>query len=205
MDAAFGGYFPDTLETLEALGAELVEFSPLYDETLPERVDLIMIGCGTPDRHADELAANLSLIASLRAHVCRGRRIYSEGGGTAYLGRSMLLDGRRVPGAGILPFDAELRARPTDPFPVSRTFLRDAGWLGPEGTMVRGYRSGRWQLHPAPEPGDCPSRSGALTSQSDMIFRNNAIGSLVHLHLASLPEVVAAFAGSPREAVLHRH
>src|SRR5262249_52953928 len=100
-DEAFGRYFPDTLETLEALGAELVEFSPLTDEALPERVDLVMIGCGYPDRHVEALAENHCLISALRSHVCRGQRIYSEGGGTAYLSRSILLpDGRRVPGAG---------------------------------------------------------------------------------------------------------
>ena len=86
-DAAFGGYFPDTLETLEALGADLIEFSPLRDESLPEGADLVLIGCGRPELFAEELAQNLSLISALRAHVCRGRRLYTEGGGTAYLGR----------------------------------------------------------------------------------------------------------------------
>ena len=119
-DEAFGRYFPDTLEALEALGADLVEFSPLRDERLPDGVDLAMIGCGYPDHHADLLASNVSMIASLREHVCRGRRIYSEGGGTAYLGRRMIIDGRRLPGAGILPFDAELSPDPTPPAPVTR-------------------------------------------------------------------------------------
>ncbi len=194
-DAAFGGYFPDTLETLEALGADLVEFSPMHDERLPESVDLVLIGCGTPDLHADELASNLSLISDLRSHVCQGRRIYSEGGGTAYLGRSMILNGRRVSGVGIFPFDAELRANPRSPAPVSRTLTRPV-WLGPRGTIVRGYRSGRWRLRPAPESDDCPARSGPLTATHDMFFRYHAVGSLIHLHLASLPEVVAAFARS---------
>jgi cobyrinic acid a,c-diamide synthase len=192
-DGAFGGYFPDTLETLEGLGAELVEFSPLCDEALPEGADLVMIGCGFPDRHADALAENLSLISALRSHVCQGRRIYSEGGGTAYLGRYMVLDGRFVRGAGILPFDAELLNEPQPPRPVSRVLERD-GWLGPKGTTVRGYRSGRWRLRPAPEPNHCPGNSGVLTHQGDIYFRHHAVGSLIHLHLGALPQVVAAFA-----------
>ncbi len=93
-DEAFGRYFPDTIEALEALGADLVEFSPLRDEGLPERVNLVMIGCGLPDHHADDLASNHSMIAALGEHVCLGRRIYSEGGGTAYLGRRMMIRGR---------------------------------------------------------------------------------------------------------------
>jgi cobyrinic acid a,c-diamide synthase len=192
-DEAFGGYFPDTLETLEALGAELMEFSPLCDETLPEAVDLVMIGCGLPDRYAEALAANLSLIAALRAHVCQGRRLYSEGSGTAYLGRTMRFGDRLIPGAGILPFDAELLPRCVPPRPVARVLQRD-GWLGPKGTTVRGYRSCRWRLRASSEPFECPGRSGALTSQRDIYFRHHAIGSLIHLHLTSLPHVVTAFA-----------
>jgi cobyrinic acid a,c-diamide synthase len=193
-DEVFGGYFPDTLETLETLGAELVEFSPLRDGELPPSVDLVMIGCGFPDRHAEALARNQCMIFALRAHVCQGARIYSEGGGTAYLARRMILGGRAVPGAGILPIDAVLRRNPSGPTPVTRTLLRD-GWLGPSGTVVRGYRSGRWRLRPAPEPDDCPARSGPLTHQKDLYFRHHAVGSLIHLHLAALPEVVSAFVG----------
>jgi cobyrinic acid a,c-diamide synthase len=194
-DEAFGRYFPDALEALEALGAELVEFSPLRDEALPEAIDLVMIGCGTPDRHADELASNLSMVAALREHVCRGRRIYSEGGGTAYLGRRMILDGRRsLPGAGIFAFDAELLPDPEPPTPVTRTLLQDS-WLGPRGTVVRGYRSGRWRLRPSLERFECPACFGALCREQDWFYHHHAVGSLIHLHFGALPEVVEAFAG----------
>lgn len=199
-DDAFGGYYPDTLETLETLGAELVEFSPLGDESLPPSVDLVILGCGHPDRYSEELAANLSLIAALKHHVCHGLRIYAEGGGTAYLGRSMILGNRRVPGAGILPFDACLHPDSQGPTPVSRVLTRDS-WLGPSGALVQGYRSGRWSLRPAPEPTDCPARSGILTSESDIYFRHHAIGSLIHLHLAALPQVVEAFVGPHRPSL----
>jgi len=193
-DEAFGRYFPDTIEALEALGADLIEFSPLRDERLPVGVDLAMIGYGMPDRHADELASNVSMIAALREHVCRGRRIYSEGGGTAYLGRMMIIEGRRIPGAGILPFDAELSSHPHSPAPVTRTLLRDC-WLGPRGTTVRGYKSGRWRLIPSIEKFECPACFGALAAEGDWFYHHHAVGSLLHLHLGALPEVVNAFAG----------
>ncbi|MBV8231155.1 MAG: hypothetical protein JO329_14310 [Planctomycetaceae bacterium] len=199
-DEAFGAYFPDTLETLEALGAELVEFSPLRDETLPESIDLVMIGCGFPDLYAEALAENFSLITALRSHVCRGQRIYSEGGGTAYLSRSMILDGRHVPGAGILPVVAERLQLPTSPNPVSRTLNRDT-WLGPEGTVVRGY-TGRWRMHPAADGLDCPASYGTLTSEGDIAFHYHAVGSLIHLHLGALSEVVAAFAGPHQPSLI---
>jgi cobyrinic acid a,c-diamide synthase len=199
-DEAFGRYFPDTLEALEALGADLVEFSPLRDEALPEGVDLVMIGCGFPDHHADELAANLSMIAALGQHVCRGQRIYSEGGGTAYLGRRMIINGRDVPGAGILPFDAELLPDHLPPVPVSRRLLHDS-WLGPRGTLVRGYKSPRWRLIPGIEPFECPSCFGALSRENDWFYHHHAVGSLLHLHLGALPEFGAAFAGPHRPSL----
>jgi cobyrinic acid a,c-diamide synthase len=199
-DEAFGAYFPDTLETLESLGADLVEFSPIRDEALPEAVDLVMIGCGFPDRYADALAENLSLIAALRSHVCRGQRIYSEGGGTAYLGRSMILERRRVRGAGILPFDAELLPILEPPLPVERTLIRDC-WLGPKGTLVRGYKSSRWRLRPGADPLDCPNCFGALTAQDDAFYHHHAVGSLIHLHLGAFPEAVTAFAGPHRPSL----
>ena len=193
-DEAFGRYFPDTMEALEALGAQLLAFSPLRDEQLPDGVDLVMIGCGMPDPHADLLASNVSMVAALRQHVCSGQRIYAEGGGAAYLGRNMIIEGRPVQGAGILPFDAELIRDPLPPAPVTRTLLHDC-WLGLRGTEVRGYKSGRWRLIPRMERFECPQCIGPLSAEGDWYFHHHAVGSLLHLHLGALPEVVNAFAG----------
>ncbi len=202
-DEAFGGYFPDTLETLETLGAELVEFSPLRSESLPKDADLVMIGCGFPDRHAEALASNLSLINALRFHVYKGNRIYSEGGGTAYLGRTMRIGGRDFSGVGILPFDAELRADPTPPVPVTCKIHCDT-WLAPRGTEVRGYYSPRWDLRPTGELCHCAAGFGPLSDVGEFFYHHHAVGSLVHLHLAALPQVVAAFAGPHRPSLTLR-
>lgn len=202
-DEAFGGYFPDTLETLEALGADLVEFSPLRSEDLPKAVDLVMIGCGFPDQFAEALSANLSLINALRSHFYRGRRIYSEGGGTAYLGRSMRVDGRDFTGVGILPFDAERKIDPPPPQPLSCTILCDT-WLAPRGTEVRGYHSDRWRLKPTSEHCHASAGFGPMSDVGDFFYHHHAVGSLMHLHLAALPQVVAAFPGPHRPSLTLR-
>jgi cobyrinic acid a,c-diamide synthase len=201
-DEAFGRYFPDTIDALDALGVDLVEFSPLRDERLPQGADLVMVGCGFPDQHAEQLASNVSMIAALRKHVCRGRRIYSEGGGTVYLGQGMTIDGRRVPGVGIFPFEAELLNDPPAPTPVSRRLLHDS-WIGPAGTLVRGYRSGRWRLISGADSLGCPGKHGLLSAEGDWFYHHHAVGSLLHLHLGALPEVVDAFIG-PHSPSLHR-
>ena len=175
---------------------KLVEFSPLRDGTLPAHVDLVMFGCGFPDHYAAE-SPPTTAFCSNSAGSCRGLRIYAEGGGAAYLGRSMIVDGRPYGGAGILPFDAELRPEPLWPEPVERTIARNS-WLGPAGTTLRGYAANRWLRHPAPEPEDCPRRSGPLTPEADLVFRCNAVGSFIRLHLPSLPNVVHAFTGPSR-------
>lgn len=191
-DDAFTRYFPDTLETLEAVGAELVEFSPLRDERLPERIDLLILGCGYTERHAEALGANLSMVLALRAFVSQGRRLYAEGGGMAYLGREMRMGGRSFPMAGIFPFVAELLSDRPQPHPVERSLTRRS-WLGPRGTSVRGYHAGRWAPRPAPTTDEGPAIAGPLSSRGDIYFRRQAIGSLVHLHLAALPQVLARF------------
>ena len=56
-DRAFGFYYADDLDALEAAGATLVPFDTLNDPHLPE-VDALYIGGGFPEACAIELEAN---------------------------------------------------------------------------------------------------------------------------------------------------
>ena len=63
-DEAFMFYYPESLEVLAELGAEIVEFSPLRDERLPEAEGYIF-GGGYPELYAAELSVNESMLCSV--------------------------------------------------------------------------------------------------------------------------------------------
>lgn len=83
-DEAFSFYYEDNLELLEELGAEIVRFSPLHDTSLPE-ADGLLIGGGYPELKAQELAANTSMVSSIRRAAEQGMPMLAECGGFQYL------------------------------------------------------------------------------------------------------------------------
>jgi cobyrinic acid a,c-diamide synthase len=64
-DRAFGFYYADDLDALEAAGAELVPFDALHDARLPE-IDALYIGGGFPETCAAELEANSALRTQIK-------------------------------------------------------------------------------------------------------------------------------------------
>ena len=81
-DEAFCFYYEDSLNLLRELGAELIEFSPLYDENLPDDVSGLYIGGGYPELYMEKLSGNIAMIESLKKNTiwttshCRVRRLH---------------------------------------------------------------------------------------------------------------------------------
>jgi cobyrinic acid a,c-diamide synthase len=190
-DDCFHCYFPDTLDALEFLGAELSEFSPLVDERLPEGTDIVYLGCGHPHHHARRLSENECMRAALREHVCSGRRVYAEGGGTAYLCHKLRLeDDSLVPMVGIFAAEAKFTGRPLDrPVPVTLTCER-ANWIAGASETIRGYRNAAWQLFPGRGLTPCFSSD---SPDPECVVRHHCIGSTIHLNFAAQPRVLQAF------------
>ena len=88
-DAAFNFYYEDSLRELENCGAEIVYFSPIADETLPENIQGLIIGGGFPEIFAEKLQANKKIRSSIRAAALNGLPIFAECGGFMYLMRSI--------------------------------------------------------------------------------------------------------------------
>ena len=102
-DEAFCFYYEDSLDALRAAGAELIEFSPLRDERLPE-CDGLYLGGGYPELYAKRLSENASMRQSVAAAVRAGMPTVAECGGFLYLGAALESDsGAAYPMAGVLP------------------------------------------------------------------------------------------------------
>lgn len=84
-DKAFCFYYSDNLDLLESLGAELIEFSPLFDESLPKDIDGLYIGGGYPELYMDELSNNKSMLNDLSKKINLGLPTFAECGGYMYL------------------------------------------------------------------------------------------------------------------------
>ena len=123
-DAAFGFYYPEDLEGLQAAGAELHFFDTMSDASLPADVDALFIGGGFPERHMDALASNAQLRQSLKSRIQSGMPVYAECGGLMYLSRSLEWKGRRAPMVGAIEADAVMHEKPRGRGYVS---LRETG------------------------------------------------------------------------------
>ena len=84
-DRAFCFYYEDSLDALREMGAELVPFSPLKDEKLPEDVQGLYLGGGYPELYAEALSGNTSMRTSVRQALERGLPCIAECGGFMYL------------------------------------------------------------------------------------------------------------------------
>jgi len=84
-DNAFCFYYEDSLEAMTEMGAELIEFSPLNDEKLPENIHGLYLGGGYPELYADKLSENHSMLASIRGALEKGLPCIAECGGFMYL------------------------------------------------------------------------------------------------------------------------
>ncbi len=108
---AFGFYYPDDIEALQAAGAKIIEINPGIDKTLPD-IDALFIGGGFPETQMQELEANTSMRQSLYNAINQGLPVYAECGGLMYLSRSIQWNNRKHQMVGSIDADIIMEKRP---------------------------------------------------------------------------------------------
>lgn len=200
IDAAFQFYYDDNLRRLEALGAELVRFSPIGDPDLPD-VDGLYIGGGYPELFAVELERNTSMRAAVAAFAARGRPVYAECGGLMYLSRAIQTRaGERHAMVGVIPGETQMHDR-LQSLGYAEVETRSATVLGPSGMRFRGhqFRYSELRRDAGVEHANVlrARRSGDVTAEGYRV--GNTLASYVHAHWASNPEAAQNFVNACAE------
>lgn len=102
-DRAFCFYYEDNLDLLRKMGGEIIFFSPLEDNKLPENIDGLILGGGYPELYAQELSENKEMLESIRDAVNGNIPIIAECGGFMYLHKSIkFLNGHEYAMVGVI-------------------------------------------------------------------------------------------------------
>ncbi|MGB1390396.1 MAG: cobyrinate a,c-diamide synthase [Paracoccaceae bacterium] len=109
-DAAFSFTYPHLLEGWRRAGAEILPFSPLADESVPD-ANLVWLPGGYPELHGGTLACANKFLRSLRKHA-ETRPVHGECGGYMVLGQGLTdKDGTRHEMAGLLGLETSFAKR----------------------------------------------------------------------------------------------
>uniref|UniRef100_A0A7C2FWC7 Cobyrinate a,c-diamide synthase n=1 Tax=Thermus islandicus TaxID=540988 RepID=A0A7C2FWC7_9DEIN len=176
-DRAFAFYYPEALELLEALGAELVPFSPLEDEALPE-AEALLLGGGYPELFAERLAENRAMREAIRSF--KGP-IVAECGGYMYLAQGLWVGEGFFPMVGLVPGEARMAERPVLGYREVEA-LRDSP-VAQRGQVFKGHEFHYARLPLSPSP--AWRRVGG--EEVEGFTDGRVLASFVHLYLPTTP------------------
>ncbi len=183
-DACFSFIYPANLDCLRDLGAEVLSFSPLAGDPLPDCDGLWLPG-GYPELHAPALKAHPTFFESLRQHLAAGRPLLAECGGMLVLLHHLTdADGVAHPMAALMPGSARMQSR------LAALGLQSVGW--PEGAL-RGHSFHYSTMEtPLVPVAVAANPNGGRTAEP--LYQQGALrASYLHHYFPSNPDAVAAF------------
>ncbi len=143
-DSAFCFYYQDSISLLEEMGANIIDFSPLRDTEIPEEADGLLLGGGYPELYAKELAANQTMLASVRGRIAEGMPTIAECGGFMYLHQSMEdCNGKKHTTVGAVPGEC-FRTNRLNRFGYLTLTARQDNMLLHKGESIRGHEFHYW-------------------------------------------------------------
>lgn len=188
-DEAFNFYYEENLELLRAKGANLLFFSPLLNEEVPEDADGLYLGGGFPEEFAKTLSDNEQSKTSIKRAIERGIPTVAECGGFIYLTNSIKTNDEHIyPMIGVIDGEVEMQEK-LAALGYREVFGREGNFLLHEGEVAKGH-----EFHYSKYNGlkeryafEVKSRFG---QKRDGVMIDSLIASYVHFHFASNPTMV---------------
>lgn len=183
-DAAFSFIYPANLDCLRALGAEVLRFSPLQGQVLPD-CDALWLPGGYPELHAQALTEHPSFFADLRAHLAAAKPLLAECGGMLCLIDTLTdADGVQHRMAGLMPGQASMNKK------LTALGLQTIAW--PEGEL-RGHTFHYSNLTTPLTPVATASNPNAGRAAEALYQQSSLRASYIHHYFPSNPAAIAAF------------
>lgn len=171
---AFSFIYTETIDMLRREYADVVFFNPEKAERIPDGTTLLYLPGGYPEKHLPQLAANASLLQSIRDYAEAGGRIEAECGGMMYLCRSIIGDEGEFAMCGVLPYSVSARKEDRKLSLGYRRFVLD-------GVEYRGH-----EFHYTQFVGDAPESACKVYDArgnevcSPVIRQGSVLASYVH-------------------------
>jgi len=192
LDRAFSFYYQDNLDLLEALGAELVFWSPLQDQVLPAGVQGLYFGGGFPEVFAPELAENQGGRSTVQQAILGGMPTYAECGGLMYLSQSIQdFQGETWEMVGVLPTQAVMSSRLTLGYRHATALV--SGLVVEQGQQVWGHEFHRSTLTQFPPQALWHTESLGHISTPEGWALPNLHASYIHLHWGNTRSIPRQF------------
>lgn len=199
-DKAFNFYYADNLDLLEQMGVELVSFSPISDEVLPENLHGLYIGGGFPEVFASQIADNLSMKISIKNFIENLGPVYAECGGLMYLCNSLEdLEGNKFDTVGVVDYDSVMTKR-LQRFGYVAVETNTDTIIGPKGIQFRAHEFHRSKLIEKEENNHVYEIS---KKRFDEVFKHscgyqykNFLGGYPHIHFYTNIHVAENFVKS---------
>ena len=190
VDSAFSFYYEDNLDLLRERGAEIVQFSPLSDSSLPPDLDSLYFGGGYPELHAEQLSSNHKMLQQVRTFAGSGKPVYAECGGLVYLSENLSVGDRNFAMAGILPLSIAMTEKLVQFGYSTVTFIDDCV-LGCKGTVIRGHSFHYSRIKSQGNIGKSYNVHYSLSDNEEFegFRQKNVLASYIHLHFRANPAV----------------
>ena len=188
-DSSIWFYYPENLDQLKYLGADLIQINSMSDTQLPD-LDALYIGGGFPETQAQALANNKGFRASLKKKIESGLPVYAECGGLIYLGEALIANETTYPMVGALPLKMVLEKKPQGHgYTVLEVTTQNPYYQ--VGEVLKGHEFHYTRaLQGGSEPINAVfkiRRGQGLDGKRDGLCKKNLLATFTHIHAGGNP------------------
>ena len=189
-DAAFNFYYEENFELLKAYGAELVEFSPLKGEVVPQDADGLYIGGGFPEEFAETLAQQIDVKNSVRAAIQKGIPTLAECGGFMFLTDGIVTtDDTCHEMVGLIPGQVRMQTK-LAALGYREVTGKQGNFLFKGDIQAKGHEFHYSTFHSEKEFSPAYDTKGMRGMKEEGYMNNNLIAGYTHFHFGSSTKIV---------------